>query len=64
MAELSGTIAVCHHCNKRRLTVELCEETYEQIDYYGVESLPEVDQAVYEGISICKQCYEKEGGFI
>lgn len=64
MGELTGAVRKCNHCDKRRLTVELCDDTYAQIDYHGVESLQEIDQAVYEGMSICSECYTKEGGII
>lgn len=64
MAELSEKASVCKHCGKRKLTVELDEDTYNEIDFHGVESLQDVDQAVYEGMSICGECYSKEGGII
>ena len=62
MGDLNGKMGTCHHCKERHQLVELSEDTHEQINYYGVESLQEVDQALYEGIPLCSECYEKEGG--
>ena len=55
-------MATCHHCKQQCKAVQLDEETFTQIDMCGVESLQEVDQAVYEGISLCEDCYYKEKG--
>ena len=54
--------SICDHCKQRCVTVKLDENIHNQIDLHGVESLQEVDQAVYEGLLICTECYEKEGG--
>jgi len=35
------------------------EDTLEQIDFYGVPSLTELQQAVYEGMNICVDCYDE-----
>lgn len=55
---------ICHHCKQRCIAVKLNSDTVENIDFYGVECLQDIDQAVYEGMSICNTCYEKEGGII
>lgn len=52
----------CEHCGKECSPVELNRETLDQVDMCGVESLMEVDQAVYEGVNLCEECYYKEMG--
>lgn len=54
--------AICHHCKEECVPVELEPERYDEIDFHGVACLPEVDQAIYEGVNLCVVCYEKEGG--
>lgn len=54
--------ANCKHCGQQCEPVELEEETFDQIDMYGPESLPEVHQAIWEGLVICEPCYYKEMG--
>ena len=56
--------STCHHCNQKCVAIKLSNNTIVEIDFYGVECLQDVDQAIYEGMSICPACYEKEGGII
>jgi hypothetical protein len=52
----------CHHCKQQCKPVELGEEKLQDVDYHGVACLTDVEQAIYEGMRICIECYEKEGG--
>jgi hypothetical protein len=58
------TKPVCHHCKRMCTPVELDEATYGDIDTHGVQCLQEVDQFLYEGGTLCLECYRKEGGII
>lgn len=62
LENLKPQFKTCHHCKNECIPIELDEDTYEQIDYHGVESLQEVQQAIYEGIVLCETCFNKEGG--
>lgn len=53
---------ICLHCKEECEPVELEEETLAQIDMLGPESLPEVQQAIWEGFNFCESCYYKEMG--
>lgn len=48
---------LCSICHNSTDLYKLDENTLDQIDFYGVESLNELQQAIYEGLSICKNCY-------
>ena len=50
-------IELCSICHNSTDLYILDKETLDQIDFYGVESLNELQQAIYEGLSICKDCY-------
>ena len=55
-------VFICKHCKQQCKPVELSEETLQNVDYHGVACLTDVEQAIYEGMHICIECYEKEGG--
>lgn len=55
-------MGTCNHCKEECEPVELDDDRYMDIDFHGVECLPEVDQFLYEGGTLCTKCYEKEGG--
>lgn len=52
----------CEHCGKECSPVQLDDETYQQADAFGMESLTEIEQALVDGLTICEECYHKEGG--
>ena len=58
------TKPICHHCRRMCTPVEMDDEMYVGIDQHGVESVPEVVQFLYEGGTLCEECYSKEGGII
>lgn len=51
---------ICSTCRKSLTTEDiykLDEDTLDQIDFYGVESIPELQQAIYQGMKLCIDCY-------
>jgi hypothetical protein len=57
-------IGMCSHCKRLCTPVELDEDKTEEVDFFGVDSLSEVDQYILEGGILCEKCYSKEGGIV
>jgi hypothetical protein len=62
LESLKPELKECKHCKCQCIPIELDDDTHDQINYHGVESLQEVQQAIYEGILLCETCFNKEGG--